>query len=328
MKKRIRVLIILALVLTLLLVGCTANKPDKGKEENTDNNISQDVDNTFPREVVDGFGNKVNIEKKPEKIITTVPSHTEILFALGSGDKILAVSEYCDYPKEALDKEKIGGYKTLNIERIIELQPDIIFVYGDSDDDAIEQIDAAGITIVRYEPESIEEVLETITSIGEIVGEEIKAAEINNHLTKEKDEILSRIKNTDTKKVFYEIWNEPLMAAGPGSFMDELILLTNGENIAFDAEGSYPVFSIEALVERDPKVYLIPANNVDNFETMTEEEKDKIISEIKNRPGYAEITAIKNNRIEILEPNIVSRPGIRIIEALKAVAQAIHPDMF
>lgn len=329
MKIKARGLIVLVLFITLVFVGCTTKSPTLDEMEEKDGNITQEEGNSiFPREIIDGFGNKVTIDKKPERIITAVPSHTEILFALGLEDNIVAVSEYCDYPAGALDKENIGGYKTLNTERIIELQPDILFVYGDGDDDAIEQVDSAGITIVRYEPESIEEVLETIISIGQVVGEEEKAEEIRNQLIEKKEEVLDKIKNQQQKRVFYEIWDEPLMAAGPGSFMDELIVLAKGKNIASDAEGGYPVFSIEALVERDPEVYLIPANHVQNFDKMTDKEKNQRITEIKNRPGYEDITAIKNDRIELLEPNIVSRPGIRIIEALEIIAKAIHPDIF
>ncbi|SET32572.1 iron complex transport system substrate-binding protein [Natronincola peptidivorans] len=324
MKHKIQVIIALVLLLTFMVTGCAVENPVV--EEPVA--VQEDGVNDFPREVTDGLGNKVVIEKQPEKIISAVPSHTEILFALGLEDKIIGVSEFCDYPIEALEKEEIGGYKTLNIEKIIELSPDIILVYGNGDEEAIAQIKASGITIARYEPESIEDILEAILSIGEITGMEMEAKAIVNELTERRDEVLAKVKTVDTVKVFYEIWHEPLMAAGPGSFMDELILLAGGENIAGDAEGAYPIFSIEALVERNPEVYLMPADHVVDFYNMTEEEKLEKINQVTIRPGYTEISAVKNNRIELLEPNIVSRPGVRIIEALESVARAIHPELF
>lgn len=324
MKDRMKLLTILTLLISLLIVGCTVEAPTN--EESVA--VEENSDTVFPREVVDGLGNKVSIEKKPERIISAVPSHTEILFTLGLEEHIIGVSEFCDYPVEALDKEKIGGYKTLNTEKIIELNPDIVFVYGEGDEEAIGLLESSGITIARFEPESIQEVLDTIVMIGEMTGKETLAEEVVVELSQKTDEVLAKIEGREAVPVFYEIWHEPLMAAGLGSFMDELITLAGGTNIAKDADGAYPIFSIEALVERNPEVYLMPADHVIDFYAMTEEEKNQKIDEVKNRPGYSEVAAIKNNRIELLEPNIVSRPGIRIVEALELVAKAIHPEAF
>lgn len=326
MRDNIKSLMILILMLCLVMVGCTAEAPindESGFVEENENN-----DSTFPREVVDGLGNKVIIEEKPKRIISGIPSNTEILYALGLEDSIIAVSDYCDYPAEALDKEKIGGYEALNTERIIELNPDIFFTYGNGDEKAVSIIEDSGITVVRFEPESIEEVFETINLFGEITGEEMKAAEIVEELSQKRDDILEKVKDREPISVFYEIWDEPLMAAGLGSFMDELITLAGGVNIARDAEGAYPIFSQEALVERNPEVYLVPADHVINFYNMTEDEKSQKINEVKSRPGYSEITAVKNNQVYLLEPNIVSRPSVRIVEGLELVARAIHPEAF
>lgn len=326
MKKNIQKLIVLLLLLTLVFVGCSTYVADSNENNMENDNIELNGDSSYPREIVDGYGNKIVIEEKPERLITTIPSQTDILFALGTEDNIVAISDYCDDYGHAL--ERIGGYKNLNIEKIIDLEPDIVFVYGEGDEDAIRQIESVGITTVKYELESINQVMETITSIGQILDKERKAEEIVNELLLKKEEVLEKIKDVETKKVFYEVWHEPLMAAGPDSFIDELITLAKGENIAYDAEDGYAIFSVEALVDRNPEVYLVPANHVQDFDIMTKEIVDEIVEEIKNRPGYSEIDAIKNNRIEILEPNIVSRPGIKIMDAFEMIARAIHPEVF
>ncbi|AKL94466.1 ABC-type Fe3+-hydroxamate transport system, periplasmic component [Clostridium aceticum] len=317
MNKKAKLLIMGLLIISVVLAGCAS-------PANTEENLEAGA----TIEVTDGLGNIVSLNEEPKRIISAVPSHTEILFALGLEEHIIAVSEYCDYPVEALDKEKIGGYKNLNIERIIELEPDILFIYGEGDEEVVQQILASGITVARYEPETIEEIFETIISMGEVTGREETAEAIVGELTAKKDNILEKIKDQEVVGVFYEIWDEPLMTAGSGSFMDELINLAKGENIAADGEGAYPIFSIEALVERNPQVYLLPASHVMAFDEMTEKDIQERIDEIKSRPGFGEISAIQHNRVGLLEPNIVSRPGIRIIEALEAVARAIHPNVF
>lgn len=324
MKDKMKMLVILMLLVSLVIVGCTPEAPINEKPAVVEENSNEE----FPRELVDGLGNLLAIEKLPERIISAAPSHTEILFALGLENNIIAVSGFCDYPAAALDKEKIGGYQSLNTEKIIELSPDMVFIYGEGDEDVVKLLEAAGIIVVRFEPESIEEVFETIIAFGEITATENKAQEILQDLVERRDTVVEKVKNQQPVRAFYEIWHDPIMTAGPGSFMDELISLAGGENIAGDAEGAYPIFSLEALVERDPEVYLIPASHDVDFYTMTEEQKNERIHEIISRTGYGTLTAVKENRIQLLEPNIVSRPGNRIIDALELVAKALYPELF
>lgn len=322
MNNRIKsISLILAMVMLVGLVGCATDKP---KETEVQDPVVQDTEvkdngespDSFI-EVEDDFGNVVTFEKAPEKIISMAPSHTEILFALGLGDKIVGVTSYCDYPEEALEKEKIGDFNGINLERVIELEPDLVINYGPGNEEENLRLQEAGIQVLGYLPESIDEVIETIKSIGKATGVEDKAQTVTENMLEKKDEILEKIKDTEKVKVFYEIWHDPLQAAGAGSFMDNLINLANGDNIAKDAEGEYPQYDLEQLVERDPEVYLTSADM-----------PDKTVESILQRPGYSGITAIKEGNVYILDANITSRPGPRIIEALEIVAKAIHPEVF
>jgi iron complex transport system substrate-binding protein len=202
-------------------------------------------------------------------------------------------------------------------KRVIELEPDLVINYGPGNEEENLRLQEAGIQVLGYLPESIDEVIETIKSIGKATGVEDKAQTVTENMLEKKDEILEKIKDTEKVKVFYEIWHDPLQAAGAGSFMDNLINLANGDNIAKDAEGEYPQYDLEQLVERDPEVYLTSADM-----------PDKTVESISQRPGYSDITAIKEGNVYILDANITSRPGPRIIEALEIVAKAIHPEVF
>jgi iron complex transport system substrate-binding protein len=265
---------------------------------------------------MDDFGNTITFKNPPERIISLAPSNTEILFAIGAGDKVVGVTSYDDYPEEVLEIEKIGDFNGINLERIIELEPDLVINYGDGVTEENERLLEAGIQIAGFEPESIEEITDTILRIGEITGHKQEALDLVDEMLAQEAELVEKVQGLEKKTVFYEIWHEPLMAAGPGSFIDQLISLAGGENVAKDADGDYPQFDLEQLIERNPEVYLT-ANDL----------PEKTVESIKERPGFSEIDAIKNDRIYLIDGNIISRPGPRIIQALEMIVEAIHPEV-
>lgn len=293
-----------------LLSGCSSPSTVETPEEQ-----SEVVENAV-LSIEDDFGNVISMDNIPERVISLAPSNTEILFAIGAGDKVVGVTTYDDYPEEVLDIEKIGDFNGINLERIIELEPDLVINYGDGVTEENERLLEAGIQIAGFEPESLQEVYHTIARIGTITGHEQEAEVLVEDMMSKEAELAEKIEGLDKKTVFYEIWHEPLMAAGPGSFVDELINLAGGENVAADADGEYPQFDLEQLIERNPQVY-ITANDL----------PEKTVESIKERPGYSEIEAIKNNRIYLVDGNIISRPGPRIIEALELIVEAIHPEL-
>lgn len=320
-KSKIAIFLVVLMLMTTFLIGCAKDKGMQG-------DVSTDIeDSTYPMEVKDGFGYDVTIEKQPQKIVSLSPSQTEILFALGLDDQIVGVSDYCDYPSEALSKEKVGNAFAINVEKIIELEPDVVLLYSESQPEAIEQLKANGITIMIYSPETTDEIFDTITQLGKITGTVDKADQLVSKLIEKRDIIVSKVKGAEKVKVFYQVWDEPLMTAGVGSYIDELITLAGGVNIAADGEGAYPQYSAEAMIEKDPEVYLAPAHTAESYQ-LTSEQEQELKNIIKSRPGYEVMSAVKNDRVELLEPNIVSRPGVRIIEALELIAKAIHPDKF
>lgn len=312
-KNKKVLLLLLLLTLTLIVfTGCGK----KTTEENLEI-VEEYNDSIYPMDVEDQFGNIVTFEKKPESIVSLAPSHTEILFSLGLEDKIVGVTDFCDYPEEAKEKEKVGSYTEINIEKIIELNPDLVVQYGPGDENITASLRDAGINILCYEPESIDAVIEVIEKLGKVTDTADQAESVVNEMNAKKEEIVNKVEDSESVKVFYEIWHDPLMAAGPESFMDELITLAGGENIAADAEGDYFEYDIEQLIERDPEVYLA-----------AEDSEEKTVESIKARPGFENISAVKNDKVYLLEPNIVSRPGPRIVEALEMVAKVIHPELF
>lgn len=316
--KKISLLIIISMIFTMT-VSCSNEKtPVKVEEDGLkENEIADDSSGSYPFVIEDGFGEKWKFEEAPERIISIAPSHTEILFALGLDEKIVGVTSFADYPKEALEKDKIGDAQNINLEKVIELEPDLVLNYGLTDKEEMSRLKESGIKVLGFQPETIDEVIDTIKSIGEITNTEKQADKIILDMENKREEILKKVEDAQRKRVFYEIWHEPLMAAGPGSFMDELINLSKGINVASDAEDGYANYDIESLIEKDPEVYMT-SNDL----------PEKTKESISNRPGYKEITAIKEENIYLLDGNIVSRPGPRIVDALEIVAKSIHPEIF
>lgn len=310
LKFRKLALIMAIVVLGVAIVGCTKDTAEKPVEP-----VASTQDELY--KIVDDFSREVVLDKAPVRIISLAPSNTEILFALGLGDKVIGVTSYDDYPAEALEVEKIGDFNGINLEKIIELEPDLVINYGEGNEDENARLKDAGINFVGFEPESIDAVLDTITRIGQLTGAVDQAKALTEDMNVKKDEILNKIKGTESKKVFYEIWHDPLMAAGPGSFIDELMTLVGGDNVAKDADGEYPQFDLEQLVERNPQVYLTSSDM-----------PEKTPEAIAKRPGFENIDAIIEGNVFVLDGNIVSRPGPRIIEALELIAKAIHPEKF
>lgn len=312
-------LLIFILILGISVSACkqTENEQPKNPTTETPSESGTEAGEASVFTVEDDFGRTVTLEKAPERIISLAPSHTEILYALGLGDKIVGVTSLDDYPEEVLSVEKVGDFNGVNLEKVIELEPDLIINYGEGDPELNERLDEAGLVYVGFEPESIDQVIETIINIGTLTDRAAEAEKLTNEMSDHLNEISKKIKDAEVKTVFYEIWHEPLMAAGAGSFMDELITMAAGQNVATDADGAYPQYDLEQLIERNPQVYL-SANDL----------PEKTAESIKARPGFENIDAIKNDRVHLLDGNIVSRPGPRIVQALELIARSIHPERF
>lgn len=317
-KTMLSLFLALALVLSACGQTATTEKPatDAVTEAATTTEAASDATEateaaatTYPVTITDGLGNEITLDKEPEKIVSMAPNVTEILFALGLGDKVVAVSEFSDYPAEASEIETIGGAMGYDLERIAELAPDVIVTNG-----MVEGIDKAGAPVAGYYPQTMEEVMKQIEQIGELTNTSAKAKEITDDMRARIEKVKKSVQGLDAPTVFYEVWGDPLMVAGKGSFINEMITLSGGIDVAGDAE-PYSNYSVEQLVEKNPSLYII--NDGDpNLTAQT----------IAERPGYADLDAVKNDRVLAVDADLISRPGPRIVEGLEAVADFIHPD--
>jgi len=259
----------------------------------------------------DFMGRQVSIPKKVDRIVSMAPNVTEMLFAIGLDNEIVGVTEFCNYPESAKSKAKIGGYYNPNIEVILSLKPDLIVATPDGySKERIEKLDKSGIPIFIVNPQKIDDVLESMLALGKITGKEEYSKQVVNGL-KNRAKIIrdkvSQIPINKRPKVFYEIGQNPLVTVGPGNFVNDLIKTAGGINIAEDAPNSWPIYSVEAIITKNPDIILTAPS------TMTSSDKN----DTERWSKYRTISAVINNRIYAIDPDILLRSGPRIFDGLE-----------
>lgn len=271
--------------------------------------------------VVDDAGRAVEVMGVPERIISLAPSNTEILFALGLGDKVVGVTDFCDYPEEAQEIEKVG-FVEINLEKIVDLEPDLVFYIGGTAQlEKTQTMEDLGLTVLVLAPSDIEGIFADIELVGRATGTEDEAADLVRELRARMDEVLSRAAQAERQPlVFYELdATDPTRpwTAGPGSFIDALITMAGGVNLGGSAEMEWIQFSTEEIIAQDPEIIILGDAN---YGTTMES--------VKERPGWGVITAVKEGAINPIDDNLVSRPGPRIVDGLEELAGIIHPELF
>ncbi|MBT8172398.1 cobalamin-binding protein [Candidatus Bathyarchaeota archaeon] len=277
-------------------------------------------------DLVDDLGYSLTLETPPERIVSLAPSNTEILFAIGAGDKVVGVTDVCDYPHnfaawiEAGNMSSIGNYWQPAVEPIIALDPDLIFA-ATASEEAANTLRSLGYNVLVVEPKTIESVLDRILLIGKATGYHIEAEELVSEFKQKMNAITTLVSDATTMKVYHEVWGPDIQSAGPGTFIDELIAQAGGINIFHDAISSFPIVSSETVIERNPDVIIFPHMYMGTTSWGTYED-------ITNRPGWNAITAIQNDNFYTIDANIISRSGPRLVEALEILAEMIHPELF
>ncbi len=245
------------------------------------------------------------------------PSTAEILFALGLGKNIVGVSSYCDYPPEAESKDKVGDFSHPNMEKILFLKPDYIFSTGLEQAAAVNQLKRLNFKVYVSDPANIVELFESINDIGRITNRIEDAKELIQRMKKDIESVASKVRLIPAEKrtkVFIEIWHEPLMTAGKGSFIDELVILAGGINIAHNIGRPYSNFSPERIVKLNPGCII-----------MAYMDKESPLKLVGGRFGWADIDAVKNKQVfNDIDPDILLRPGPRITEGLKEIYKRLY----
>ncbi len=279
--------------------------------------------------ITDAEGYQTTLTAVPQRIISLAPSVTPILYQIGVGDKVVGLTEYDNYPYnftawfEAGNMTCAGGFSTPNMEAIASLAPDVIFTTN-INDQYIPNMRELGYKVIVVGPTSIQGVYDTINMIGKATGTQTGAATLVDSLGNQISGITEKIAAagiTEKPKVYYEVWYDSasIMAAGGGSWINDVISTAGGINIFANETTEFPSSSSEVIVKDNPDVILIPTNMGDYHGS---------IDDIKARPGWNAINAVKNNRIYIIDEDVFNQAGIRIADQVQAVAESLYPNLF
>ena len=267
----------------------------------------------YPLTVKDCRGKTITIPREPKRIISLTPSNTEILFALGLESRIVGVTKYCDYPAGAKKKVKVGD-RTTSVEKVIFLKPDLVLAHGTLNDQAVRSIEGHGIRVVAIDPKTLDQVARDISLVGRITNREKEAARIAERISSTKSLVRQKTASVKTKpKVLVAVQADPLWAAGPKTFLHEMIQLAGGTNLAADAKPGFSQFSAEAAVWRNPDVII----------GMTKGDR-----QVFTKGVWKDTRAARAGRVYETDPDLLVRPGPRLADGILAIARLVHPDVF
>jgi iron complex transport system substrate-binding protein len=327
-KRRMQriLLVLVAAMMAVMLAACGADKSTDTKGNTAAvstaapeaSQATEEAKSTvYPLTVKDASGKEVTFEKAPEKIVSTSPAETEILFALGLNDRIVGVSDYDDYPEEAKSKTKVGGVVEPNTEAIVAAGSDLVISGISISVEALKHLESLGLTVFAANPKSVDDVLNEILLLGQITDKQLEAEALVEQMKADIQKVKDAAATVKDKKKMY-IEFSPGWTVGSGEFMDELITLAGGINIASDVAGWYQI-NAEKIVVDNPDVIMYTLDGMDSDSGKT---IDQLIYE---RTGWDKIQAVKDKQVIGVDGNLLSRPGPRITQGLLAISNALYP---
>ena len=273
----------------------------------------------FPVTLTDDDGNSVRLAAQPRKIVSLTPATTEILFALGAGPRVIATTDFDDYPPAAVALPDVASYTAVDVEKIVGLGADLVIAGGNffNPPEAIAQLRTLGIPVIVVYAPNIAGVLKDITLIGAAVGLPDAAAGMTATMQAGFDAVSTATAGLPRPRTFYELDTSTgtIYTVADRSFSAEMVTLAGAAPITTGSPTDYAI-SLEKLIKADPELILLG----DAAYGVT-------AGQVKSRPGWKVMTAVKTDAIRAVNDQIITRPGPRLVEGLRALALAIHPDL-
>ena len=261
----------------------------------------------------------------PQRIVSGMPAITEILYAIGAEDQIVGVTTNCNFPAQAKKKDRIGGF-FLNLEKVVSLNPDLVILQEDAQKNDTAKFKRFGLPVYTIKVDSVNDVLKNITKLGQVTGRTLEAERLVSLMQRRISKVDKKIKNhqpvieevltiwgkgVKKRKALVIVGFKPLVVAGDGTFIDDILEKAGVENVAADAKGAYPQYSFEKLVDENPQFIIIPKGLI----TKKQIQRDK---------RWKSLEAVRKNRILFVNKDIISRPGPRVVAAVEQIAEFIY----
>lgn len=274
--------------------------------------------------IVLSFGSFVRADF-PKRIVSGLPSITEMLFVLELDDRIVGVTTNCNYPPEAKKKEKIGRF-ILNLEKIVSLKPDLVVMLEDAQKKDIKRFKEFGLNVYTINPKSVNDVMNSLKDLGKITGQKKQAQKVVNQMKARLSKVKKQVRahrpglaevlrvwkpKQKGRKALVVVGYDPLIVAGGGTFIDDILKHAGVKNLAYRSRAAYPQYSFEQLVKENPPYIIIAQGLVSE-------------KQLKRDRRWKALDAIKNDQILFIDADIISRPGPRVVEVIEQIAEFIY----
>ena len=269
--------------------------------------------------IQDMLGRSVPLQPGPVRLVSLAPSLTEVVFALGRGDWLVGVSDFCDYPPPARTLPRVGGILAPNLERILQARPGLVLVTAEGNSmEGVTPLTRLGLAVFMVRPEGIQGVLDSIALLGRALQAEARASVLAGEIRQQLGRVRDRVQDRGRPRVLYLLWANPLMAAAPGTYIHDLIETAGGRNVVQDRTVPYPRIGWEQVLAWAPEVIVLPEHR--------EGEPQALPAEMQR--AWRGVPAVRANRVVSLPSDPIHRPGPRIVEGVERLARAIHPEAF
>lgn len=284
--------------------GCRAKNPNS-------------VTTSERRQITDDSGKRISIPSQVDRVVSLAPNLTEIVFAIGGGDRLVGRTSYCDFPVAAKAVAEVGDTQTPSLERIIALKPQVVLVSTASQLEVFtKQLQDHDIAVFVTDPRDLEGVFGSIENVGEILGLTDKAKQTVDALKRRVVAVEEKIKGKARVRVFYQLSGEPLYTIGRDSFENDLIQRAGGISVTADVPGAWPKYSAEAALATRPEAIILPTGG------SMGEANARVAEPLKRSPAVSQGQVYKINGDHLV------RPGPRVVDGIEEMARALHPEAF
>jgi iron complex transport system substrate-binding protein len=318
--KSFVILSVTALILITLVIGTgCSSSPNSAPASSTPAFVP--TASPTPSSFTDDLGRVLIFKGVAQRIVSLSPSNTEIVYALGLQDRLVGVTSYDNFPPEAKNKTIVSDYSTLDMEKIVAVNPDLVLADNIQKETAIPALEKLNVPVYTASPDDMEKIFENIQVIGRLTGKEQEAADMVASLSARMQVVVnktSELGDSQKQRVLYITWHDPIWTAGDQTTIQELITLAGGSNIASDLT-NYATITLEAAVQRNPQVIIVMSSMGSGNESF---------DFVKNNAQFQSTDALKNGRLFLIDADIFSRTTPRLMDGLETLAKLIHPELF
>ncbi len=303
MPRRLQIYTFLALLLLANALACTRPREPQGP--------------SATQQLTDDAGRTVTLPARVDRVITLAPNLTEIVFAIGAGDRVVGDTTYCDYPPEAKNVAKVGDTLHPSLERIIALRPQVVLVSTASQLEVFtQQLQSQNIAVFVTDPHDLEGVFKSIEQIGRMLGQDQQAQALVKKLRERSNAVEQAVKQAKPVRVFYQVSAEPLYTAGSDAFVTDLMRRAGAISVTGEVPGAWPKYSNESALAAKPEAIILPTGGSMGTANASPAEA------LRNSP------AVQAGRVYKINDDHLARPGPRAVDGLEEMARALHPEAF